>query len=261
MGDSVRSARGTPAVPRERRGRWTAGVSSCAPTRRGRGRATGRPNRRRACTGSCRSNCSTWPSPSRPRSTGTASTACRRAGRTGPREVRARVVYRRRFPEAQSLPPLFADAARPSAARRRGGGAGQAGDGAQSGERHRGRLVTHPAGVTSLWVSLPSGGRQLGVLREVGLVTSRRDGKYVLHSVTPLGLRLLGNRPGTAAEERSRPPPAPAYCASSLRSQSRCAARAAWDSVACGAKPSKPWKPPGHTCSSATPPACQIREA
>jgi DNA-binding transcriptional ArsR family regulator len=52
-------------------------------------------------------------------------------------------------------------------------------------------------------VSVPSASRQLGVLREAGLVTSRRDGKYVLHSVTPLGLRLLGNRTGAAAEEPS----------------------------------------------------------
>jgi DNA-binding transcriptional ArsR family regulator len=41
-------------------------------------------------------------------------------------------------------------------------------------------------------VSLPSVSQQLTVLREAGLVTSHRDGKYVLHSVTPLGLRLLG---------------------------------------------------------------------
>ncbi|GAA3810398.1 winged helix-turn-helix domain-containing protein [Streptomyces coacervatus] len=52
-------------------------------------------------------------------------------------------------------------------------------------------------------VSVPSASQQLGVLREAGLVTSRRDGKYVLHSVTPLGLRLLGNRAGAAAEEPS----------------------------------------------------------
>ncbi|MEU6352697.1 DUF5937 family protein [Streptomyces sp. NPDC047072] len=45
-------------------------------------------------------------------------------------------------------------------------------------------------------VSLPSASQQLGVLREAGLVTSRRDGKYVLHSATPLGLRLLGEPSG-----------------------------------------------------------------
>lgn len=48
-------------------------------------------------------------------------------------------------------------------------------------------------------VSVPSASQQLQVLREAGLVSSRRDGKYVLHSITPLGLRLLGNRGGAAA--------------------------------------------------------------
>jgi DNA-binding transcriptional ArsR family regulator len=52
-------------------------------------------------------------------------------------------------------------------------------------------------------VSVPSASQQLSVLREAGLVTSRRDGKYVLHSVTPLGLRLLGSRAGAAVGERS----------------------------------------------------------
>ncbi|MFE7412099.1 ArsR/SmtB family transcription factor [Streptomyces laurentii] len=41
-------------------------------------------------------------------------------------------------------------------------------------------------------VSLPSVSRQLAVLRESGLVTSRRDGKRVIHATTPLGCRLLG---------------------------------------------------------------------
>ncbi|MEV0219308.1 helix-turn-helix domain-containing protein [Streptomyces sp. NPDC050704] len=45
-------------------------------------------------------------------------------------------------------------------------------------------------------VSLPSGSQQLAVLREAGLLTSRRAGKHVLHSATPLGLRLLGGRFG-----------------------------------------------------------------
>ncbi|MFG2546012.1 ArsR/SmtB family transcription factor [Streptomyces sp. NPDC048594] len=42
-------------------------------------------------------------------------------------------------------------------------------------------------------ISLPSGSQQLAVLREAGLLTTRRAGKYVLHSVTALGLRLLGD--------------------------------------------------------------------
>lgn len=40
-------------------------------------------------------------------------------------------------------------------------------------------------------VSLPSGSQQLAVLREAGLVSSRRAGRHVLHVVTPLGMRLL----------------------------------------------------------------------
>lgn len=41
-------------------------------------------------------------------------------------------------------------------------------------------------------IALPSVSYQIGVLREGGLVASHRDGKYVLHMATPLGLRLLG---------------------------------------------------------------------
>jgi len=52
-------------------------------------------------------------------------------------------------------------------------------------------------------VSVPSASRQLAVLREAGLVTSRRDGKCVLHSVTALALRPRGNLAGVAVEERS----------------------------------------------------------
>ncbi|MFG2312440.1 ArsR/SmtB family transcription factor [Streptomyces sp. NPDC048566] len=40
-------------------------------------------------------------------------------------------------------------------------------------------------------IAMASASYQLGVLRDGGLVASRRDGKYVLHRVTPLGLRLL----------------------------------------------------------------------
>ncbi|RDG34190.1 ArsR/SmtB family transcription factor [Streptomyces corynorhini] len=46
-------------------------------------------------------------------------------------------------------------------------------------------------------VSLPSVSQQLAILRDAGLVASRRDGKYVRHSVTPLGRRLLGTDTGT----------------------------------------------------------------
>lgn len=40
-------------------------------------------------------------------------------------------------------------------------------------------------------VSLPSVSPQLGILREAGLVVSRRQGKHLLQSVTPLGRHLL----------------------------------------------------------------------
>lgn len=42
------------------------------------------------------------------------------------------------------------------------------------------------------------------------------------------------------------------------RSQRVRAARASWLRAAPGAKVSKPWKAPGHTCNSAWPPARQI---
>jgi DNA-binding transcriptional ArsR family regulator len=40
-------------------------------------------------------------------------------------------------------------------------------------------------------IAMPSASYQIGVLRDGGLVGSHRDGKYVLHTATPLGLRLL----------------------------------------------------------------------
>ena len=61
-------------------------------------------------------------------------------------------------------------------------------------------------------VSLPSVSYQISVLRDGGLVTSRREGKYVLHAVTPLGLRLLGRSGSTgcggrrSAAEAAQPP-------------------------------------------------------
>jgi DNA-binding transcriptional ArsR family regulator len=41
-------------------------------------------------------------------------------------------------------------------------------------------------------IALPSASYQIGVLRDGGLVASHRDGKYVLHTATSLGERLLG---------------------------------------------------------------------
>lgn len=43
-------------------------------------------------------------------------------------------------------------------------------------------------------VSLPSASYQIAVLRDSGLLASRRNGKYVLHTVTRLGLALLNPR-------------------------------------------------------------------
>ncbi|MFF1450477.1 helix-turn-helix domain-containing protein [Streptomyces sp. NPDC058274] len=53
-------------------------------------------------------------------------------------------------------------------------------------------------------ISLPSVSYQIGVLRDGGLVASHRDGKYVLHTATSLGQRLIisgggGTRPGPEA--------------------------------------------------------------
>ncbi|MFD7712993.1 helix-turn-helix domain-containing protein [Streptomyces sp. NPDC059786] len=51
-------------------------------------------------------------------------------------------------------------------------------------------------------ISLPSVSYQIGVLRDGGLVASHRDGKYVLHTATPLGRRLItgsGGRPRPGA--------------------------------------------------------------
>jgi hypothetical protein len=77
----------------------------------------------------------------------------------------------------------------------------------------------------------------------------------------PAGPQWAGTRTARTARR-----PATGRCltvsyASSRPSQSRCAATAARDTAACGTAPAKPWKPPGHTCSSAEPPACQIRLA
>ncbi|GAA1504908.1 winged helix-turn-helix domain-containing protein [Sphaerisporangium rubeum] len=57
------------------------------------------------------------------------------------------------------------------------------GDGATTTELAR-RLRTSPASIS----------RHTGVLREAGLITTRRDGAAVLHSVSPLGTALLEGR-------------------------------------------------------------------
>lgn len=56
-------------------------------------------------------------------------------------------------------------------------------------------------------VSLPSVSYQISVLRDGGLVTSRREGKYVLHTVTPVGAPAARRRhagPGGVAGRRDR---------------------------------------------------------
>lgn len=50
-------------------------------------------------------------------------------------------------------------------------------------------------------IALPSASYQIGVLRDGGLVASHRDGKYVLHTATLLGLRLLDTGPRIRARE------------------------------------------------------------
>ncbi|MFF2993734.1 helix-turn-helix domain-containing protein [Streptomyces sp. NPDC057950] len=50
-------------------------------------------------------------------------------------------------------------------------------------------------------IALPSASYQIGVLRDGGLVASHRDGKYVLHTATLLGLRVLGTSPRVRARE------------------------------------------------------------
>ncbi|TXS79134.1 MULTISPECIES: ArsR/SmtB family transcription factor [unclassified Streptomyces] len=51
-------------------------------------------------------------------------------------------------------------------------------------------------------IALPSASYQIGVLRDGGLVASHRDGKYVLHTATLLGLRLLGTGPRIRVREQ-----------------------------------------------------------
>ncbi|MEV6008082.1 helix-turn-helix domain-containing protein [Streptomyces sp. NPDC051976] len=53
---------------------------------------------------------------------------------------------------------------------------------------------------TAVNVSLPSASYQISVLRDSGLLATRRAGKYALHTVTPLGLRLLStDTPGVTS--------------------------------------------------------------
>ncbi|MEW1827118.1 helix-turn-helix domain-containing protein [Streptomyces sp. NPDC088196] len=60
-------------------------------------------------------------------------------------------------------------------------------------------LASHGARTTSevasaANIALPSASYQLGVLRDGGLIASRREGQFVRHSATQLGLRLLDER-------------------------------------------------------------------
>ncbi|MGD1221897.1 ArsR/SmtB family transcription factor [Streptomyces krungchingensis] len=48
-------------------------------------------------------------------------------------------------------------------------------------------------------IALPSASYQIGVLRDGGLLASHRDGRYVLHTATLLGLRLLGTGSSSGA--------------------------------------------------------------
>ncbi|WP_427924911.1 ArsR/SmtB family transcription factor [Streptomyces sp. cg40] len=55
--------------------------------------------------------------------------------------------------------------------------------------RHGARTTSEVASAAN--IALPSASYQLGVLRDGGLIASHRDGQFVRHSATPLGLRLL----------------------------------------------------------------------
>ncbi|SEC47373.1 DNA-binding transcriptional regulator, ArsR family [Streptomyces sp. 3213] len=55
--------------------------------------------------------------------------------------------------------------------------------------RHGSRTTSEVAAAAN--IALPSASYQLGVLRDGGLIASHRDGQFVRHSATPLGLRLL----------------------------------------------------------------------
>jgi hypothetical protein len=74
------------------------------------------------------------------------------------------------------------------------------------------------------------------------------------HAARPLGCAFWFaclQRAGVSAAAAARMRP----------SQSVRAWRAVWEIVACGKSASKPWNPPAQTCSSAWPPAAQIRVA
>ncbi|MEV6940453.1 winged helix-turn-helix domain-containing protein [Streptomyces sp. NPDC051172] len=49
---------------------------------------------------------------------------------------------------------------------------------------------------SAVGIALPSASYQLAVLRDGGLVASRREGQYVRHSVTLMGHRLLDGEEG-----------------------------------------------------------------
>jgi hypothetical protein len=132
-----------------------------------------------------------------------------------------------------------------------------------------------------------SAGRGVVDLPEVRAAIVRRDGgpagdrpaarraRGRITGAGPPRARVLPRPPPTSTRRsrrigrnRHRPPPITGppspgddQRSSSRRSQRSRAAVTSWDSAACGASFSDPWKAPGHTCSSAWPPACQIRAA
>ncbi|MDF9811086.1 helix-turn-helix domain-containing protein [Streptomyces sp. SPB162] len=68
------------------------------------------------------------------------------------------------------------------------------------------RSTTQLAAATR--VSVPTASQQLAVLRDTGLIVSRREGKHQLHSVTSLGLLLLEGGPGPGPGPRRADGPA-----------------------------------------------------
>lgn len=103
-----------------------------------------------------------------------------------------------------------------------------------------------------------------GRLVQVPAEQPLRRGQAVLQGRVVQGQLGRGGPPGGRGDQpstRSRGPDRAPQASSSRRSQRSRAARASWEMTASGAKPSKPWNPPGHTCSSARPPARQRRVA
>ena len=106
------------------------------------------------------------------------------------------------------------------------------------------------------------------VTGEAGIVVSSATGSGDGRNVRPLVRFGFGFCEDEARQGRVEPIPPPTIAGGDRQSvvrrrssQLRRAATAALLIRASGTSRSKAWIPPGHTCSSALPPACQIRLA